>query len=140
MNKAIIRKMKLNLPAGKVNPATIGKDLAPTGIHLMNFSKEYNEQTKADIGKIIPANITIYEDRSFKIEVTAPPTAFLIKEVLGIQKGAAKTGHETVGTLTKAQVADIAKIKGPDLNAYTLESAMKMIEGTAKNLGVNIIE
>ncbi|MGY3777057.1 50S ribosomal protein L11 [Isobaculum melis] len=138
MNKNSIRTIKLNLPAGKVTPATIGKDLAPTGIHLANFSQEYNERTKADIGKIIPAKITIYEDRSFKIEVTAPPTAFLIKEALGIQKGAAKTGHETVGTLTKKQVAEIANIKMPDLNVYTLESAMKMIEGTAKNMGVVI--
>lgn len=109
--KEIRSTLKLNLPAGKVNPAIIGKDLASSGINLVQFCSQYNELTKNNIGEIIPAKIIIYDDRTFSIRTTEPPTAFLIKQALGVKKGAGKTGHEMIGSLTEEQIKKLQKEK-----------------------------
>lgn len=138
MAKAIARKLKLELEAGKANPAKVGKDLAPTGINLLQFCNQYNELTKGQTGQIVPAEITVFEDRTFSVKPKTPPVAFLLKKYAGVEKGAAKPGSETVGAITREQLRMIAEIKLPDLNTTNVENAMKMIEGTAKNMGIRI--
>lgn len=138
--KPVKRTVKLNLEAGKANPAKVGKDLAPIGINLIGFCNQYNELTKHQAGLVIPAEITVYEDRSFDISLKTPPAAFLLKKYAGIEKGAAKPGSETAGSITREQLRKIAEIKLPDLNTVEIESAMKIIAGTAKNMGIRIIE
>lgn len=138
MAKAIARKLKLELEAGKANPAKVGKDLAPTGINLLQFCNQYNEMTKGQTGQIIPAEITVFEDRTFSVNLKTPPVAFLLKKYAGVEKGAAKPGSETVGAVTREQLRIIAEIKLPDLNTTNVENAMKMIEGTARNMGIRI--
>ncbi|KKO54044.1 50S ribosomal protein L11 [Paenibacillus sp. DMB20] len=138
MAKAIARKLKLELEAGKANPAKVGKDLAPTGINLLQFCNQYNEMTKGQTGQIVPAEITVFEDRTFSVNLKTPPVAFLLKKYAGVEKGAAKPGSETVGAVTREQLRIIAEIKLPDLNTTNVENAMKMIEGTAKNMGIRI--
>ncbi|GAA5347074.1 50S ribosomal protein L11 [Planifilum fimeticola] len=140
MGKNVIRKLKLELEAGKANPAKVGKDLAPTGINLLAFCQKYNELTAGQQGLIIPAEITVFEDRSFTIRTKTPPTAFLLKRAAGIEKGAARPGHEIVATLSRKDLEKIAEIKLPDLNTNRLESAVKMIEGTARNMGIRIAD
>ncbi|SDY02139.1 large subunit ribosomal protein L11 [Evansella caseinilytica] len=140
MEKAIKRTVTMNLEAGKANPAKVGKDLAPTGINLLGFCHQYNELTKNQSGLVIPAKITIYEDRSFKIQLKTPPAAFLLKKYAGIAKGAARPSKEIVGSLTKSQLRTIAEMKLPDLNTTSIESAMKIIAGTARNMGIKIEE
>lgn len=136
--KKITAKIKLELPAGKVNPALIGKDLAPTGINLNKFVTDYNDQTRKDMGKIIPADVTVFEDRSFTFVLKTPPTSSLIREKAGINKGAGLTGSELVGSISKEDVLEIAKIKMPDMNASSLETAAKMVEGSARSMGVSV--
>ncbi|GIP34657.1 50S ribosomal protein L11 [Paenibacillus sp. J2TS4] len=138
MAKEVIRIVKLALEAGKANPARVGKDLAPTGIHLMQFCTQYNELTKGKLGQIVPAEIKVYEDRSFDITLKTPPASFLLKQYAGIQKGSATPGRTVVGSITRDQLRQIAEIKLPDLNTTSLESAMRIIAGTAKNMGVRI--
>ncbi|PRX39014.1 LSU ribosomal protein L11P [Planifilum fimeticola] len=140
MGKNVIRKLKLELEAGKANPAKVGKDLAPTGINLLAFCQKYNELTAGQQGLIIPAEITVFEDRSFTIRTKTPPTAFLLKRAAGIEKGAARPGHEIVATLSRKDLEKIAEIKLPDLNTNRLENAVKMIEGTARNMGIRIAD
>ncbi|MFS8513025.1 MAG: 50S ribosomal protein L11 [Planifilum fulgidum] len=140
MGKNVIRKLKLELEAGKANPAKVGKDLAPTGINLLAFCQKYNELTAGQQGLIVPAEITVFEDRSFTIRTKTPPTAFLLKRAAGIEKGASRPGHETVATLSREDLEKIAEVKLPDLNTTRLESAMKMIEGTARNMGIRIVD
>ena len=132
------RVLTLELEAGKANPGKVGRFLAPTGVNLMQFCNEYNDMTKDKIGQIIPAEITVYENRSFTIKLKTPPTAFLLKKYANVAKGAAKPNTQTVGTITKEQLREIAEIKFPDLNAATIEGAMKTIEGTARNMGIRI--
>lgn len=136
----VITTRILNLPAGEINPAIIGKDLAPTGINLVKFVNQYNDMTKTEIGNIIPAKVTVYDDQSFVINLKTPPTAFLIKKAAGIEKGAQKSGHEIVGSITRKDLEKIAQTKLPDLNTTNLTGAMRMIEGTARNMGVSIID
>lgn len=138
--KNAIRKLKLNLEAGKANPAKVGKDLAPTGINLVTFCQKYNELTERQQGLIIPAEITVFEDRSFSIQTKTPPTAFLLRRAAGIDKGAGRPGHEIVATLSREDLHRIAEIKLPDLNTTRMESAVKMIEGTARSMGIKIVE
>nr|WP_249261009.1 50S ribosomal protein L11 [Virgibacillus pantothenticus] len=138
MMKHVTKMIKLELEAGEANPAKVGKDLAPTGINLLQFCKVYNERTKGKSGEIIPAEITIYEDRTFSIQLKTPPAAFLLKKYATITKGANTTGHQQVGMITQAQLKKIAEIKLPDLNTTRIESAMKMIAGTAKSMGIRI--
>ncbi|CAH0120242.1 MULTISPECIES: 50S ribosomal protein L11 [unclassified Paenibacillus] len=138
--KAVKRIVKLDLEAGKANPAKVGKDLAPAGINLLGFCNQYNEMTKSQTGFVIPAEITVYEDRSFDIKLKTPPAAFLLKKYAGVARGAAKPGSETVGSITRDELRKIAEIKLPDLNTVDIESAMKTIAGTAKNMGIRIEE
>ena len=139
MAKEVVKKVKLQIQAGKATPAPpVGTVLGPAGINLQEFCTKYNDATKDKIGDILPVEITIYEDRTFDFVIKTPPAAFLIKKVAKIKKGSTKGSKETVATITREQLKEIAEIKLPDLNAYTVEEAMKIVEGTALNMGVKI--
>lgn len=139
MAKQITKIIKLQVPAGKATPAPpVGTVLGPAGINLQEFCTKYNDATRDKMGDILPVEITVYEDRTFDFVIKTPPAAFLIKKMTGIKKGGVKGANETVATLTKEQVKEIAEIKLPDLNAYTVEDAMKIVEGTARNMGVKV--
>ncbi len=139
MAKKVIGKIKLQITAGKANPSPpIGPALGQHGVNIMEFCKQYNAQTADQAGNIIPVEITVYEDRSFSFILKTPPTAELIKKAANVDKGSAVSNKTKVGTITKAQVAEIAKIKMPDLNATTAESAEIMVAGTARSMGVNV--
>jgi large subunit ribosomal protein L11 len=139
MAKKVKAVVKLQLEAGKANPAPpVGTALGPQGIAIMDFCNQYNERTKAMSGNVIPAVVTIYEDRSFNFILKQPPASEFIKKALGLEKGAKTSGKERVGVLTRAQLREIAEKKMPDLNANDIEAAMKIIAGTAKNMGVEI--
>lgn len=141
MAKNIIKVIKLQVEAGKATPAPpVGTVLGPAGINLQEFCTKYNDMTRDKMGFILPVEITVYEDRSFDFVIKTPPTAFLIKKAAGIKKGATKGANETVATLSKEKVREIAETKLPDLNAYTVEEAMKIVEGTARNMGVKVEE
>lgn len=140
MAKKILTKVKLQCEAGKANPAPpVGTALGPHGIQIMDFCNQFNAKTKEMAGNVIPTVITIYADRSFDFIIKQPPASGLIKKAAGIDKGSSVPNKEKVGRLTKAQVKEIAEQKMPDLNANDIESAMKIIEGTAANMGVEII-
>lgn len=133
------KKIKLQVPAGKASPAPpVGTVLGPAGINLQEFCTKFNDETKDKMGDILPVEITVNEDRSFSFIIKTPPAAFLIKKTCKIKKGSVKGKDEIVGTLTEAQLKEIAEIKLPDLNCYTIEEAMKIVEGTALNMGVQI--
>ena len=135
----IVNKIKLQIPAGKATPAPpVGTVLGPAGINLQEFCTKYNDATRDKMGDILPVEITVYDDRSFNFVIKTPPTAFLIKKVAKLKKGSSKGANESVGTLTQAQLKEIAEIKLPDLNCYTVEEAMKIVAGTAKNMGVTV--
>ena len=139
MAKNITRVVKIAIEAGKATPAPpVGTVVGPLGINIQEFCTKYNEATRDKMGDILPVELTVYEDRTFDFVVKTPPTAFLIKKITGIKKGAVKGATETVATLTKDQLKEIAEIKLPDLNAYTVEEAMKIVAGTAKNMGVKV--
>ena len=141
MAKEAIKKIKLQIEAGKATPAPpVGTVLGPAGINLQDFCTRYNDATKDKMGDVLPVEISIYDDRSFDFVVKTPPTPFLVKKFAKIQKGSTKGSSETVGSLTKDQLKEIAEIKLPDLNCYTVEEAMKIVEGTARNMGVTIKE
>lgn len=141
MAKKIVAVVKIEIEAGKANPAPpIGPALAQYGINLMQFCKEYNARTANRMGDIIPAEITIFSDQSFKFILKTPPTASLIRKAIGIEKGSAEPNRNKVGKLTRTQVREIAEVKMPDLNAYDLEAAMKQVEGAARSMGVTIVE
>lgn len=139
MAKKIAKMIKLQIPAGKATPAPpVGTVLGPAGINLQEFCTKYNDATRDKMGDILPVEISVYEDRSFDFVIKTPPAAFLIKKYAKINKGASKGSSETVATLTKDQLREIAETKLPDLNAYNVEGAMKIVEGTARNMGVKI--
>ncbi len=141
MAKEVVKKIKLQIQAGKATPAPpVGTVLGPAGINLQEFCTKYNDATRDKMGDILPVEITIYDDRSFDFVIKTPPAAFLLKKAAKIDKGSVKGSSETVGTITKAQLKEIAETKLPDLNAYTIEEAMKIIEGTARNMGIKISE
>lgn len=141
MAKKITKKIKLQIPAGKATPAPpVGTVLGPAGVNLQEFCTKYNDATKDKMGDILPVEISIYEDRSFDFVIKTPPAAFLIKKYAKVKLGSTKGSKEKVGSLTKEQLKEIAEIKLPDLNAYTVEEAMKIIAGTAKNMGIEITE
>lgn len=141
MAKQIVKKIKIQLPAGRATPAPpVGTVLGPAGINLQEFCTKFNDETKDKMGDILPVEISLYEDRSFTFKLKTPPAAFLIKKAAGISKGAAKNSNEVVGSITKEQLREIAQTKLPDLNAYDVDAAMKIIEGTAKNMGISIKE
>lgn len=139
--KEITKKVKLQIEAGKATPAPpVGTVLGPAGINLGEFCTKYNEATRDKMGDVLPVEISIYDDRSFDFVIKTPPAAFLIKKYAKVKKGSTKGSKETVGKLTKEQVKEIAETKLPDLNAYTVETAEKIIAGTAKNMGISVEE
>ena len=139
MAKEAIKKIKLQIPAGKATPAPpVGTVLGPAGINLQDFCTKYNDATRDKMGDILPVEISIYDDRSFDFVIKTPPTAFLLKKYAKIQKGSTKGSKEIVATISQAQLAEIAETKLPDLNAYTVEEAKKIVAGTAKNMGIAI--
>jgi large subunit ribosomal protein L11 len=140
MAKKIINMLKLNLPAGTATPAPpVGPILGQSGINMMDFLKQYNAKTQDKKGQIIPAEITIFEDRSFTFILKLPPVSAMIMQKLRIQAGSATSGTKSVGKLTKDQVREIAQEKLPDLNTSDLDNAMRTVEGTARSMGVDII-
>lgn len=137
--KEVMALVKLQIPAGKANPAPpVGPALGPHGINIMDFCKAFNAQTQAMGDTIVPAVLSIYKDRSFSFILKTPPASELIKKAAGIIKGSGEPNKEKVGKLTPAQVEEIAKTKMPDLNAFSMESAVKIIEGTARSMGIEI--
>lgn len=141
MAKKVKAIVTLQIEAGKANPAPpIGPALAQHGINLMAFCKDYNARTSNRIGDIVPAEITVFTDNSFKFTLKSPPTAFLIKKAAGIAKGASNPLTDKAGKLTRDQVREIAEQKMPDLNALDIEAAMRQIEGTARQMGVQIVD
>jgi large subunit ribosomal protein L11 len=135
--KKVRAVITLQLPAGKATPAPpVGPALGQHGINMMAFLKEYNERTASQSGMIIPALITIFEDRSFNFVTKTPPAADLIRKAVGVDKGSGAAGRASVGTLSKAKAREIAEIKMKDLNAYDLDAAIRMIEGSARSMGV----
>ena len=140
MAKAKVTKViKLQIPAGKATPAPpVGTVLGPAGINLQEFCTKYNDATRDKMGDILPVEISIREDRSFDFVIKTPPAAFLIKKYAKVKAGSTKGSKESVGSLTEAQLREIAEIKLPDLNCYTVEEAMKIVEGTAVNMGITI--
>ncbi len=139
MAKKVKAVVTLAINAGKANPAPpIGPALAQHGINLMAFCKEYNARTGNRIGEVIPAEITIFSDGSFKFILKSPPTAFLIRRAAGVEKGSGTPNKEKVGKLNRKQVREIAEIKMQDLNAVDIEGAMKQVEGTARSMGITI--
>ena len=141
MAKKITAVVKLQINAGKATPAPpIGSTLGPYGINMMEFIKGYNEKTKDMVGTVVPVEITIFEDRSFTFITKTPPAADLIKKAANADKGSGRPNREKVGELTKAQVRQIAETKMPDLNAVDMDGAMRIIEGTARSMGVTIVD
>ena len=141
MAKNVTKRIKLQIPAGKATPAPpVGTVLGPAGINLGEFCTKFNDASKDKMGDVLPVEITIYEDRTFDFVIKTPPVPFLIKKYAKIQKGSKQGSKEQAGTLTMAQVKEIAEIKLPDLNCDDVEKAMSQIIGTAKNMGVTITE
>jgi len=137
--KKVKAVVKLQLPAGKATPAQpVGPALGAQGINIMQFCKEYNERTAAQAGNIIPAEITVYEDRSFTFILKTPPTADLLRKAAGVPKGAATPSKATVGTINRAQLREIAEAKMKDLNATSIEGAERIVEGAARSMGITI--
>ena len=137
MAKKVTGFVKLQIPAGKANPAPpVGTALGPQGINIMGFVKEFNERTAAQAGLVIPAEITVYEDRTFTFILKTPPAADLLKKAAGVDKGSANVLKTRVGTVSRDKVREIAKTKMTDLNANDIDAAMRMIEGTARSMGL----
>ena len=137
--KKVVGKVKLQIQAGKANPAPpIGPALGQHGVNIMQFCKEYNAKTQDKAGTIIPVEISVYEDRSFDFILKTPPAAELLKKAAGIEKGSATPNKTKVGTISKAKITEIAKVKMPDLNATTIEAAERMVAGTARNMGLTV--
>ena len=135
----LTKVIKLQIPAGKATPAPpVGTVLGPAGINLQEFCTKYNDATKDKMGDILPVEISIMDDRTFSFVIKTPPTAFLIKKFCNIKKGSSKGKNEVVGTISKDKLREIAEIKLPDLNCYTVEEAMKIVAGTAANMGVKV--
>ena len=139
--KQVVTIVKIQIPAGKATPAPpVGTALGPHGLNIMEFVKAYNAATESQVGTIIPVEITVFNDRTFTFKLKTPPAPVLIRKAAGIEKGAAKVGSEIVGQLTMAQVATIAEQKMPDLNANDIEAAKLQIMGTARSMGIKIVD
>ena len=137
MAKKVIGFIKLQIPAGKANPAPpVGPALGQHGVNIMEFCKAFNAKTQEQVGKLIPVEITVFADRSFTFITKTPPAPSLLLEAVGIPKGSGEPNREKIGTVTKAQLKEIAEIKMPDLNASDVESAIRMISGTARSMGI----
>jgi len=141
MAKKVQAKIRLQIPAGAANPAPpVGPALGQAGVNIMEFCKAFNAATQADAGLVIPVVITVYADRSFTFITKSPPAAVLLKKAAGLASGAKTPGREKVGTVTKAQVLEIVKTKAKDLNAVSDDAAMRIIEGTARSMGIEVID
>ncbi|MCX7861127.1 50S ribosomal protein L11 [Chloroflexus sp.] len=141
MAKKLVAVVKLQLPAGKATPAPpVGPALGQYGINIMAFVKEYNEKSASQAGSIVPVEVSIYSDRSFVARLLTPPAADLLRKAAGIQKGASNPKRTTVGTITRAQLRQIAQQKMPDMNANDIEAAERIIAGTARSMGIKIVE
>ena len=141
MAKKVRAVIKLQIEAGKANPAPpVGPALGQHGVNIMGFCKEYNEKTSAQAGAIVPVEITVYEDRSFAFVLKTPPASDLLKKAAAVPKGSAAQLREKVGQVTRAQVRQIAELKMRDLNAYDVEAAMAQVEGTARSMGIEVVE
>lgn len=139
MAKKVVALIKLAIPAGKANPAPpIGPALGQHGVNIMAFCKEYNAKTQDKVGLVVPVEISVFEDRSFTFILKTPPASVLIKKAAGIEKGSGEPQVNKVGSISRAQLQEIAETKMPDLNANDIEAAMKIVEGTARNMGVTI--
>ena len=140
MGKKKVRAIvKIQLPAGQATPAPpVGTALGPHGVNIMDFTRAYNEKTQGQIGQVIPVEITILEDRSFTFITKTPPAGDLLKKAAAVEKGSGAPNREKVGSVTKAQVREIAQLKMPDLNASDVDAAMRMIEGTARSMGIEV--
>jgi len=140
MAKKIRTVLTLQLPAAKATPAPpVGTALGPHGINIVEFCKSYNEKTAAQSGQVIPAQITIYEDRSFTFILKTPPAADLLRKAAGVEKGSMTAGREKVGSVTRNQIREIAEVKMSDLNAVDIDGASKIIEGTARSMGIEVV-
>jgi large subunit ribosomal protein L11 len=141
MSKEVIAKIKLEIVAGQASPAPpVGPALGQHGVNIMGFVREFNDRTKKmDEGTVVPVLITVFKDKSFNFVVKTPPASYLLKKAAGIAKGSGAPNKEKVGKVTMKQIEEIARTKLPDLNAYDIEAAKKIIEGTAKNMGLEII-
>ena len=139
--KKIKAQVKIQIEAGKATPAPpIGTALGPHGVNIMEFVRTYNERTASMAGQVVPVELTIYEDRTFTFVTKTPPAADLLKKAAGVEKGSAKPNKEKVGKVTESQVREIAELKLKDLNALDVAAAMKMIEGTARSLGIDVVK
>lgn len=139
MAKKVVAMIKLALPAGKANPAPpVGPALGQHGVNIMMFCKEYNARTSDQVGMVIPVEISVFEDRSFTFVLKTPPASKLIAKAAGIQTGSGEPNRKKVGSITRDQLREIAQTKMPDLNANDVEAAMKIVEGTARNMGVTV--
>lgn len=137
--KREVRTVKLELEAGRATPAPpVGRDLGPHGVNLSEFCKRYNDATAAQTGRVVPVLVRIFEDRSFSMEIKTPLTSALLREAAGIQKGSGSPNGTPVGTVTRAQLREIAETKMPDLNAASVEGAMKIVAGTARSMGIRV--
>ena len=141
MAKKVTGFIKLQVPAGQANPAPpVGPALGQHGVNIMEFCKSFNARTQQDMGLIIPVEITVYQDRSFTFITKTPPAAILLKKAAKLDKGSAEPNKTKVGTVTRAQVRDIANTKMKDLNAANIDSAMRMVEGTARSMGLTVVD
>ena len=141
MAKNVVKKIKLQIPAGKATPAPpVGTVLGPAGINLQEFCTKYNDATREKMGDIVPVEISIYDDRTFDFVLKTPPTPTLLLKAAGIEKGSTKGANNIVATLTKEDIRKIAEIKMPDLNAANIDTAMSMIAGTARSMGVEVVD
>jgi len=141
MAKPIMAVVKLQVPAGQATPAPpVGTALGPHGVNIMEFVKQFNAKTQGQQGMVTPVVVTIYKDRSFTFITKTPPAAVLLKKEAGVEKGSPTSNRQKVGKVTRAQVQKIAEIKMPDLNATSLEAAMKMVAGTARSMGLEVVD
>lgn len=141
MAKKVMKLVKLQIPAGKANPAPpVGPALGQAGVNIMGFCKEFNERTSDQEGMIVPVEITVFEDRSFSFVTKTPPAAVLLKKEAGIESGSGEPNRNKVAKVKRDKVREIAELKMPDLNAASVEAAMRMVEGTARSIGIDIVD
>ena len=141
MAKRLIKVVKLQIPAGKATPAPpVGPALGQAGINIMGFVKEFNERTAKQIGLIIPVEVSVFQDRSFTFILKTPPAAVLLKKAAGVESGSGEPNKKKVGKVSRDKVREIAELKMPDLNAASVEAAMRMIEGTARSMGLTVVD
>ncbi|MER5644763.1 50S ribosomal protein L11 [Streptosporangium sp. NPDC002524] len=136
--KKISRVAKLQLQAGEAGPATVGKDLGPLGLNLMEFCRQYNAATQDRRGFVVPVVVTVFEDRSFELTIKMPTTASLIRRVVGLEGGSPRPGHQAAGVITRAQLREVARTKLPDLNTTDLDQAERIVAGTARSMGLTV--